>query len=55
MRHILVTGSADFIGSDLVGSLLHDGYRVTVVDNFDPSYDCTRAKQADRLDEFIGL
>lgn len=39
MRHALVTGGAGFIGSHLVDSLLADGFRVTVVDNFDPFYD----------------
>lgn len=39
MRHALVTGGAGFIGSHLVDSLLAEGWRVTVLDNFDPFYD----------------
>ena len=38
-RHALVTGGAGFIGSHLCDQLLHDGWRVTCVDNFDSSYD----------------
>jgi len=36
---VLITGGAGFIGSHLADRMLEDGWRVTVVDNFDPYYD----------------
>lgn len=38
MKSVLVTGSAGFIGSHLVGHLLEAGWCVTAIDNFDPFY-----------------
>lgn len=38
MKQVLVTGGAGFIGSHLVDRMLAEGWRVTVVDNFDPFY-----------------
>lgn len=38
-RRALVTGGAGFIGSHLTDRLLHDGWQVTVLDNYDPFYD----------------
>lgn len=53
MKHALVTGGAGFVGSHLADRLLLDGWRVTVVDNFDPFYDSTlkRRNIAAQLDE----
>ncbi|MEO8066906.1 MAG: NAD-dependent epimerase/dehydratase family protein [Flavobacteriales bacterium] len=39
MRHALITGGSGFIGSHLVDRLLAEGgWRITVVDNYDPFY-----------------
>lgn len=39
MRHVIITGGAGFIGSHLVDRLLAEGgWRITVIDNFDPFY-----------------
>ena len=39
MQHILITGGAGFIGSQVAQRLLRDGQSVRVLDNLDPFYD----------------
>ena len=31
--HVIVTGGAGFIGSNVAGAFLHDGHRITIVDS----------------------
>jgi UDP-glucuronate 4-epimerase len=38
MKTALITGGAGFIGSHLVDRLLREGWRIDVLDNFDPFY-----------------
>ena len=37
--NVLVTGGAGYIGSELIGYLLNDGYKVVAIDNlmYDPT------------------
>jgi nucleoside-diphosphate-sugar epimerase len=48
--HICVTGGAGFIGGHLCRRLLHDGHRVTAIDNFDPFY--PRAIKEEGIEDF---
>lgn len=45
-KHILITGGAGFIGSQLTVALLEQGYAVTCVDNFDSSYNPETKRKA---------
>ena len=36
MKHILITGGAGFIGSNLTLKLIEKGYYVTILDNLSP-------------------
>ena len=45
MKNILVTGSWDFIGSNLVKTLLENGHKVTSLDNY------STGKAANELEE----
>jgi UDP-glucuronate 4-epimerase len=47
MKHVLLTGGAGFIGSHLSEMLLSLGWRVSVIDNFDPFY--PRALKMDNI------
>jgi UDP-glucuronate 4-epimerase len=50
MKHILVTGGAGFIGSNLIGKLL-ETYKVTAIDNFDAFY--SREQKESNLKPFL--
>jgi UDP-glucuronate 4-epimerase len=50
MKHILVTGGAGFIGSNLIGKLL-ETYKVTAIDNFDDFY--PREQKESNLKPFL--
>jgi UDP-glucose 4-epimerase len=43
--HVLVTGGAGFIGSNIAERLLREGHEVVVLDNLDPYYDLGIKKQ----------
>lgn len=47
---ILVTGGAGFIGTHTVVQLLNDGFRVSIIDNFDNSV----MEAVDRVREVVG-
>jgi UDP-glucuronate 4-epimerase len=52
MKHILLTGGAGFIGSNLTSELLTGNYRVTCLDNFDNFY--SRKQKEINIRSFYG-
>jgi len=53
-KHIVVTGGAGFIGSNIAKRLLSDGYRVTILDNLTTGTDTNIPKGADFIRMDLG-